>query len=53
MLGDFDTINLAPRQICLGCIILNKKMKINDVLKIDKQFHPNSLHVLYEFVVII
>jgi hypothetical protein len=28
-------------------------MKKNDDLKTDKQFHPNSLNVLYEFVMII
>ncbi len=25
MFDDFDTINLAPRQICLSCIMLNTK----------------------------
>jgi hypothetical protein len=28
-------------------------MEINDVLKTNNKCHPNSLNVLYEFVVII
>ncbi len=53
LFGDFDIFNLIPRHICLHCIMLNKEMEINDVLRIDNEFHPNSLNVLHEFVVII
>jgi hypothetical protein len=53
LFDDFDTINLAPRHISLHFIKLNKKMEINDVLRIDNKFHPNSLNVLHEFVMII
>ncbi len=51
---DFDTINLTPRHIYLCCIMLSiKKLEINDVLKTNNKFHPNSFNVLHEFVVII
>jgi hypothetical protein len=53
MFDAFDIVNLTPRHICLPCIMLNKKMEMNDVLKTNNEFHPNSLNVLHEFVVII
>jgi hypothetical protein len=52
MFDDFDIINLAPRHVCLRYIMLNTKMKINVVLKTNNKFHPNSLNVLHEFVMI-
>jgi hypothetical protein len=53
MLDDFDIVNLALRQICLCCIILNTKMEMKDVLKTNNKFYPIALNFLYEFVVII
>jgi hypothetical protein len=51
MFDDSDIVNLAPRHICLRCIML--KMEINDFLKTSNEFCPNSLNVLHEFVMII
>jgi hypothetical protein len=42
MFDDLDTVNLTPRHICLCCIMLNTKIEINDVLKIDNEFCLNS-----------
>jgi hypothetical protein len=53
MFDDFDVANLAPKHICLCCIMLNTKNRNKWCFEIDNEFHPNSLNVLHEFVVII
>jgi hypothetical protein len=47
MFDNLDTVNLTPRLICLCCIMLNTKIEINDVLKIDNEFCLNSSNVTH------
>jgi len=47
MFDNLDTANLIPRRICLCCIMLNTKIEINDVLKINNEFCLNSSNVTH------